>query len=538
MSDYLCITVRWLDDRYHGQNADGEPEWPPSPLRLFQAMTASAFREFRERGSLLASLRWFEELSELSAPIIVAPRAQPGQPFTRYVPNNDSDKRFKRQDRLAAKPVCPTLLLDPIPIRYVWKLPETLGEEARGYLERLCEIARGVAALGWGVDMAAASGSLASEADIKRFPGERWLPDGSQAEARRVPCRGTLDALIARHRQFVHRLGESVYPEKGNIAWNSCFSDVPPLDESGFQLVAYRRPEDPLPRTFAAFQILRTDTSGFRAFDPARRALTVAGMVRGATRAAAECSGGTWTQDKIDSFILGHGNGCGQPKPDTHFPVGPQRFAYIPLPSIESRGTGKSRVVGSIRRVMLTCFAHGCGDELAWARRMLSGQELIDEVTKAPLALLSVIPTNEKMVRCYTQPASTWATVTPVVLPGYDDPEHLRRRMKNGNVTPEQQKRTLGRLSERVDNLLRKAIVQAGLPQELADHAELEWRKAGFWPGTDLADRYGVPDHLKRYPRFHVKVCWRNWDNETIEVPGPICFGGGRFYGVGLFAPF
>jgi hypothetical protein len=26
-------------------------------------------------------------------------------------------------------------------------------------------------------------------------------------------------------------------------------------------------------------------------------------------------------------------------------------------------------------------------------------------------------------------------------------------------------------------------------------YPELEWRKVGFWPGTDLADRYGVPDH-------------------------------------------
>jgi len=186
---------------------------------------------------------------------------------------------------------------------------------------------------------------------------------------------------------------------------------------------------------------------------------------------------------------------------------------------------------------MLACLTDECQDEIAWARRMLSGQELIDEATKTSVALLSVIPTNETVVRCYTEPATTWATVTPVVLPGYDDPEHLRRRLKDGNVSSEQQGRILERLSNRIEGLLRKAIVHAGFPQELADHAELDWRKVGFWPGTDLADRYGVPDHLKRFPRFHVRIEWRNRRNERIEIRGPVCLGGGRFYGVGLFAP-
>jgi CRISPR-associated protein Csb2 len=96
----------------------------------------------------------------------------------------------------------------------------------------------------------------------------------------------------------------------------------------------------------------------------------------------------------------------------------------------------------------------------------------------------------------------------------------------------------LARLSNRIDGLLRKAIVQAGFPEELADRAELEWRKVGFWPGTDLADRYGVPDHLRRFPRFHVKIQWRDARGNAVEVPGPVCFGGGRFYGLGLFAAF
>jgi CRISPR-associated protein Csb2 len=194
----------------------------------------------------------------------------------------------------------------------------------------------------------------------------------------------------------------------------------------------------------------------------------------------------------------------------------------------------KSRVVGSIRRVMITSFSECHKDKVAWARRSLSGQELIEKDGKKPVALLSLIPATDAIVRQYTQRAVTWVTVTPVVLPGYDDPAHYRRRLKRG-VGAEEQTKLLDRLNDRIESLLRKAIVQAGFSQVLADHAEIEWRKVGFLPGTDLADRYGVPDHLKRFPRFHVKIIWHDAQNNEVLVPGPICLGGGRFYGLGLF---
>jgi CRISPR-associated protein Csb2 len=66
--------------------------------------------------------------------------------------------------------------------------------------------------------------------------------------------------------------------------------------------------------------------------------------------------------------------------------------------------------------------------------------------------------------------------------------------------------------------------------------AELEWRKVGFWPGADLAARYGAPDHVQHYPRIHVRLRWRDAHGLPVEVTGPICLGAGRFYGLGLFA--
>ena len=47
---HLLLTVRFLDDRYHGLLDRGGPvEWPPSPFRLFQALVAGVAR----RGELV-----------------------------------------------------------------------------------------------------------------------------------------------------------------------------------------------------------------------------------------------------------------------------------------------------------------------------------------------------------------------------------------------------------------------------------------------------------------------------------------------------
>jgi CRISPR-associated protein Csb2 len=91
-------------------------------------------------------------------------------------------------------------------------------------------------------------------------------------------------------------------------------------------------------------------------------------------------------------------------------------------------------------------------------------------------------------------------------------------------------------LDRRIEALLRKAILQAGFSRALAENAELEWRTVGFWAGTERSDRYDVPKHLRAYPRFHVRVGWRDENWQPVSVRGPICIGGGRFGGLGLFA--
>lgn len=157
----------------------------------------------------------------------------------------------------------------------------------------------------------------------------------------------------------------------------------------------------------------------------------------------------------------------------------------------------------------------------------MAGTELVNRNGVA--ALLTILPSSDWVVKQYVEPSRTWSTVTPVILPGYDDPDHLRRKLKRGRDA-ETQKRYLGRLDARMEELLRKAFRQAGYPSELIEQTELAWRNVGFRPGVELASRYLPPENLNNAPRIHVRVRF------PAEVRGPIAIGSGRFRGFGLFA--
>ena len=80
MSFHFCLTVRFLDSCFHGRG-DGGVEWPPSPMRAFQALIAAAARLGRgEPGeSVVAGLHWLESLE--APPMIVAPDSREGLPY-------------------------------------------------------------------------------------------------------------------------------------------------------------------------------------------------------------------------------------------------------------------------------------------------------------------------------------------------------------------------------------------------------------------------------------------------------------------------
>jgi CRISPR-associated protein Csb2 len=528
-SDHLGLSIRFLNTVFHGRRDGRLPEWPPSPLRAFQALVAAAAARARRDGlapDVRMALAWLERQSP---PVVIAPLAITGAGYRLSVPNNQMDIvagawcRGNDSNTGDANPathrtmktVQSMWLRSGDAVHYLWRLPEPISDEVRGHCVRIAESARSVVALGWGIDLAIGTATIVTAEELSSLAGEQWLPRGAAARAGlRVPVNGTLEALIHRYGRFLERIGPHG------------FDPPPPL--TSYASVEYRRAVDVRFRPVAAFSTLRLDASAMRSFDTPRRALTVAGMLRHATRVAAEHAG--WPEQMINGFVLGHAEVAEKSEPAA---VGPTRFAYLPIPSIEHRGLGRARA-GAVRRCILTCFSEDGDVEVAWARRTLSGQELVNARSAEPTALLSLLPENEKTIRRYRGPASTWSTVTPVVLPGYDDPAHYRRRLERG-VAPEEQKRLLAQLDARVEGLLRKAIVQAGFPRILAEYAAIEWRETGFMPGTDLVWRYGVPDHLRRFPRLHVRLRWRDASLNGVAVPGPICIGGGRYYGIGLF---
>ncbi len=231
--------------------------------------------------------------------------------------------------------------------------------------------------------------------------------------------------------------------------------------------------------------------------------------MRHAARLAAEA--GRRDTEWIKTYVLGHGDG---PNGQAKGPAGRDRFAYIPLPTVEERGKGggaKSNVIGGIRRVLVAEPGGGSGRQVEWARRALSGHDLIDERTAEAVGLLSVIPDSDGRLRHYVGTSDTWSTVTPVVLPGFDD--------KDG---------------EKAEALLRKGIKQSGFPDRLAESAELDWRAAAYWPGVGHAHRFVVPAYLQSFPRYHVRIQWRDKRGGPVGIRGPVCIGAGRYCGLGL----
>lgn len=167
--------------------------------------------------------------------------------------------------------------------------------------------------------------------------------------------------------------------------------------------------------------------------------------------------------------------------------------------------------------------------DVEWAARALGGMDLIDESTGEVQAVLAPTSRSDRVLTRYLSESTTWATVTPVVLPGHDDPSGLRGKLAR-RPRGEEQRSLLERLMKRREALVRKALRHAGLGDAIAFSASIEIRDVGFIAGVDKASRYAVPTHLAKSPRFHVKLTW------PLKVAGPLCLGRGRFSGLGLFA--
>jgi CRISPR-associated protein Csb2 len=532
MTDTLCLSFRFLAPWFHGRRDGGAPEWPPSPMRAFQAMVAGASRlgrldEFRP------AFRWLETLSP---PEILAPEAVEASGYRLSVPNNSMDivargwvsdsesKETNPATHRTMKGVRPMHFgeqSEPF-VHYLWALPS--GVAALTIAPHLIAAVRAVVSLGWGLDLVIGNGAILSSTEVahlSRAPEggralERWRPIGNGGrQGHRAPLEGTLADLDRRHAAFTARasLDSPVF--------------APPPPATVYQSVEYTSESEFIGPPCTTFTLLRPDSESMSGRDPMRQTAATAGRLRHATDVAARRAG--WDVDRIRALVLGHGEARGSER-QTHSPA---RFIFAPLPSVEARGGGRERV-GLTRRVLVAAIGPGADENIAWARRSLSGAELVDEASHATVAVLAQSGADDRVAQRYLTRSDCWATVTPVVLPGRDDRGGIRKKLA-ATRDASTQKLLLARLAARTDALLRKAFVQAGLTEELVTHAQLEFRAAGYLPGVELASRYTVPSHLIDFPRVHVRVRWLNAEGLPLGVYGPLCVGRGRFYGLGLF---
>ena len=506
MLNILRVSVTFLDPApsFHGRADADQPEWPPSPLRLFQALVAAAasrWQRERFKESAQPVLAW---LQRQDAPTIVAPRHHVSVPFRIAVPNNDMDVPgsywAKRQE--PSKPHRPVdlktmktvgssrMCLADIPqgshIHYLFPL----GNGDCPDLETLTVAARSITHLGWGVDMVAADVSVLSERESVALPGEYWRPvSDSSPVVLRTPIDGTLDALIATHQAFLSRISVD---SKGDES----YSPVPSL--SVFRMVGYRRHGDPAQRPSEVFELQRDGTLFSY---PQDRLIHIAGMVRHlAIEAMGRSRPGDVDKDWVKTYVAGHARAGGTEH---------RQLSYLPMPSI-----GHAQTDQSVRRVMI---AAPLGDDqvLRDLAMLLGGQPL----KPTPETKLDHPPTlvrvqGDKVARLYTQPANAWASVTPLILPVHDDhkPDKARK-------------------------LIEKALAQAGIDQQ----CEFESSSLSHFPKSLSAHKYGRdkrptgyirPNHLLTQSAVHLKLRFKG----GLEVPGPLVIGAGRHCGFGLMA--
>lgn len=477
MNDYLHIAVHWLDDRYHGLlGRDGPPEWPPSPYRLFQALVAGAARAGKLE-ALAESLRWLEILP---APVIIAPPTRPGQIITRFVPNNDGDKKPDRQRRLTGKTFRPTIMLDAPVIHYLWKC-KPAPEETGG----IFDAARSLICLGLGIDMAFADAQLTTEDKIGSIPGVRWLPKPGAFRDEgmlRVPKERSLDDLLRTHQSAIQRIGHDgiLNPVRKPQVFDTAF---------------YASSERPIGRPYQLFA-LRNANDGFSR-QPQAKIIHIVGMTRRAAIKAMKAYPPPRTSDPekwVEHFVAGHRNGNNDHK----------QFSYLPLPSV-----GHEHADCDIRRMMIAA-PFGEDEHLAHLAEQLDGYQLERE-NGGEAPILHRLR-GDGVTAHYTGKSAVWATVTPIILPGHDDHKPAKTR-----------------------KLLETALRQSGIEQP----CEFTWSTVPNFKNCLSAykhDRQGRhigyyrPDHLANFTAVHARLIFPH------AVPGPITIGAGRHCGLGICA--
>ncbi|HEX4796457.1 MAG TPA: type I-U CRISPR-associated protein Csb2 [Humisphaera sp.] len=516
----LCVTFRFIQPFpiFHGCADAGAPEWPPSPLRAFQALLNATALRHRGR-ELDSNVRSALDILEAIRPYIIAPMGVPATVgYRTYVPHNQTDLVTSAWDRgnleasIAShrmeKDVRPTRIAftdDSLPaVHYVYPL-DLPDDACNRLLESVRPSVRSITALGWGIDQVIADATLISQADLHSLEGEQWRPASTGVNRLRVHCAGSLDALSARHEKFLNRISDGK------------FTPVPPLTK--MEVVAYRRDTDPAPRPHAVFKLIDANEDAYRY--PHAKLIHVAGMVRHLAIERMTNAAPAWITDTgewVNRVVRGKRDASSAEH---------QQFSYVPLPSI-----GHEHADAMIRNVMIVAPL-GMERELNYLAERLNGEVLRPEGDAAEcdadskpqisqrIELQKFNPPSGKFIsKCYLGLSRFWHTVTPVILDGHN--------RKSKNDKPEE-------IARATEKLICKALQRWGIETP----CEFTWQSVPFLKNTLSAHKYDRdgrhtgyhrPAHLKDLTAVHVRLSFSH------PVPGPLTLGAGRHCGFGLMA--
>jgi CRISPR-associated protein Csb2 len=380
-------------------------------------------------------------------------------------------------------------------LHYLYPLDATY-DEPTALLSAIRPCVRSIHCLGWGIDQVVADAALVESAS-KQLEGERWSPTPSGGTRLRVHRKGSLDALSERHESFLRRL------DQGN------WTPVPPL--SAIDKLRYRRDTDPQPRPHVVFRLVDANDDTYR--HPCTKLAHIAGMTRHLAIEAMQRNPPPSIKDPgpwIEHYVAGHRDATEQSLNLPH-----AQLSYIPLPSI-----GHHHTDPAIRRVMIVA---PIGDDaiLEHIGQCLDGLRLKPEHESDLHGLVFLHHArNDNVASFYTQSDSDsqgynrWASVTPIILPGYD-----------------------GRDPRKTRKLIDKALIQSGVIQP----CEFEWSPFSDFSRMPPASNLGAkwrqrghvrPSYLLHRAAVHLKLRF----NSDARVAGPIAIGSGRHCGFGLMA--
>lgn len=471
----MRLSACFSNTTYHGS------EWPPSPMRIYQAIIAGAASQNIEDSqiskSMMSVLEWFESLPN---PTIIT-RSGNGSSLANkvmYVPNNDDDLSMKalasgadqqtileaRRERYAKKVLKKRFVNDPI--HYYWVVD---SDENAG---KLISLSEHVGCIGRGIDSAWIDGAMESEIpDLTDY--SVWRPSSAPTQSSLIlfsPIPGSLKSIIGREYARRNRIKDKKYVD-------------PPI---AFDRATYDSQPQKTERLYRLFDLRQPNGRDFLSWRP-ENLIVVSAMVR--HQLANRHKG-----RELFGFVTGHAEN------------NDLRLSWIPLPSI-----GHGHADGFVRRLMILGSPGVDNKLINSAIHGLNFSELKKYDSEEEIGIMHISEKIDGAVEPYFRKSDTWHTITPLLLPGYITRGHDQK----GKLVP-----------QKIEKLVQKALQSSGLPEA----KEIIIQKAPFLKNGVKAGDFQTPKHLSRYPQYHLKITF------PFTIEGPVVAGVGRHYGLGLFA--